>query len=63
MKNFLLLIISFFTSLFLYAQTQYDYYDDGAVAGGVDRALHGILIIGGIVVVVVVLALLFGGVS
>ncbi|MBQ3784742.1 MAG: leucine-rich repeat domain-containing protein [Lachnospiraceae bacterium] len=61
MKNFVLLIVSFFISLSLYAQTQYDYYDDSAVAGGVDRALHGILIIGGIVIVVVVLALLLGG--
>ena len=61
MKNFFLLIFSFFINLSLYAQTQYDYYDDGAVAGGADRALHGILIIGGIVIVVVVLALLLGG--
>ncbi len=61
MKRLFLLIISFFISLSLYAQTQYDYYDDSAVAGGADRALHGILIIGGIIVVVIVLALLLGG--
>ena len=30
MKNFVLLIVSFFISLSLYAQTQYDYYDDSA---------------------------------
>ena len=53
----------FFTNIPLYAQTQYDYFDDGAAAGGVDRALHGIPIIGRIVVIVVVLALLFGRVS
>lgn len=63
MKNFLLLIITFFTNIPLYVQTQYDYFDDGAVAGGVDRALHGIPIIGGIAVVFVVRVLLLGGIS
>lgn len=41
----------------VYGQTQYDYYDDTAVAGGVDRALNGIIII--IVLIVVAIVLLF----
>ena len=34
MKRFFLFIISVFTQIILVAQTQYDYMDDDAVAGG-----------------------------
>lgn len=62
MKNSLL-AITFLTSLPLFTQTQYDYYDEDAVVSGADRVLHGILIIGGIAVVFVVRVLLLGGIS
>ena len=45
MKRFVLFIISVFTQILLVAQTQFDYMDDDAVAGGADRALNGIIII------------------
>ena len=61
MKKFILLSISLLLNISIFAQTQYDYYDDGAVAGGADRALHGIIIIGGIVAVVVLILLILGG--
>lgn len=61
MKKIFLVILTIFINLSLFAQTQYDYYDDGAVAGGADRALNGIIFIGGLVVVVLVLVLLLGG--
>ena len=62
MKNSLL-AITFLTSLPLFTQTQYDYYDEDAVVSGVDRVLHGVLIIGGIAIVFVVRVLLLGGIS
>lgn len=61
MKKFITLVVSILLNMSLFAQTQYDYYDDGAVAGGVDRALNGIIIIAGLVVVVVVILLILGG--
>ena len=45
MKRFVLFIISVFAQILLVAQTQFDYMDDDAVAGGADRALNGIIII------------------
>ena len=51
MKRILCIIVSLLIHIQLIAQTQYDYYDDGAVAGGTDRALRGIIIIGGIIVI------------
>lgn len=57
-KRFFWTIMSSFVPVLLLGQTQYDYYDDSAVAGGVDRALKGIIIIGGIIAVVIVLALI-----
>ena len=36
MKRFFLFIISVFTQIILVAQTQYDYMDDDAVAGGAE---------------------------
>lgn len=61
MKRFFLFIISFFTQILLVAQTQFDYMDDDAVAGGVDRALNGIIIIAVLVIAAIVLLFVVGG--
>ena len=45
MKRFVLFIIGIFTQILLVAQTQHDYMDDDAVAGGADRALNAFIII------------------
>lgn len=45
MKRTVLLIISLFIHHFIFAQTQYDYMDDEAVAGGADRVLNFMLVI------------------
>lgn len=55
MKRFVLLIISVFTQILLVAQTQFDYMDDDAVAGGADKALNGIIIIAVLVIAAIVL--------
>ena len=44
----------------IFAQTQYDYYDDSAVAGGADRALSSIIIIVVLVIAAVVLLFVIG---
>ena len=61
MKRFVLFIISIFTQIILVAQTQYDYMDDDAVAGGADRALNGIIIIAVLVIAAIVLLFVIGG--
>ena len=61
MKRFVLLIISVFTQIFLVAQTQFDYMDDDAVAGGADRALNGIIIIAVLVIAAIVLLFIISG--
>lgn len=48
-------------SLMSYAQSQYDYYDDDAVAGGAGRALNGLLIIIAIVLAIIVIAFIGNG--
>lgn len=60
-KRFLTGLFLFLLPVFLYAQSQYDYMDDDAVAGGVDRALNGIIFIVCLVVIAIVLILVFGG--
>ena len=45
MKKALFTFASLCFSLMALAQTQYDYYDDDAVAGGADRALNGFIIL------------------
>lgn len=50
-----MLIISVFTQILLVAQTQFDYMDDDAVAGGADKALNGIIIIAVLVIAAIVL--------
>lgn len=61
MKRFFLFIISVFTQSLLVAQTQFDYMDGDAVAGGVDRALNGIIIIAVLVIAAIVLLFVVGG--
>ena len=61
MKRFFLFIISVFTQIILVAQTQYDYMDDDAVAGGADRALNGIIIIAVLVIAAIVLLFIISG--
>lgn len=62
MKRFFLFIISVFTKIILVAQTQYDYMDDDAVAGGADRALNGIIIMAVLVIATIVLLFVIGGI-
>ena len=62
-KRFFTILVALILPVLMQGQTQYDYYDDGAVYGGVDRALNGILIIGGLVVVLVVIILILGGMA
>ena len=62
MKRFFLFIISVFTQIILVAQTQYDYMDDDAVAGGADRALNGIIIMTVLVIAAIVLLFVIGGI-
>ena len=62
MKRFVLFIISVFTQILLVAQTQHDYMDDDAVAGGADRALNGIIIIAVLIIAAIVLLLVVGGI-
>ena len=45
----------------VFAQSQYDYYDDDAAAGGVDNAVTGIVILFCIAVIAVVCIFIFGG--
>ena len=47
----------------IYAQSQYDYMDDSAVAGGADRVLNAFIIIFLIVIAFVVIVFIFGGIS
>lgn len=61
-RIFAILVCVIFPAIML-GQTQYDYYDDDAVYGGADRALNGIIIIGGIIVGLVIIILLLGGLA
>lgn len=63
MKKALFTFASLCFSLMALAQTQYDYYDDDAVAGGADRALNGFIILFLIVVALVVIIFILGGIS
>ena len=56
-KRSLLGLATFLLPLVIFAQSQYDYYDDDAVAGGADRVLSGLIII--FIIVAVAIALLF----
>lgn len=47
----------------IYAQSQYDYMDDSAVAGGADRVLNAFIIIFLLVIAFVVVVFIFGGIA
>ncbi len=59
-KRFCAIIVAIFIQTLLFAQTQYDYYDDDAVVGGADRALNGIIIFVGLIILVVVILFILG---
>jgi hypothetical protein len=63
MKRFLSTLFFYTISIGIFAQTQYDYYDDSAVAGGADRVLNTFVIIFLIVIAFVVIIFIFGGIS
>ncbi len=60
-KSILTIVLVLEATSFLYAQSQYDYYDDSAVAGGADRALNGIIIIVTLVFAAIVLLFVIAG--
>ena len=47
----------------IHAQSQYDYMDDSAVAGGADRVLNTFIILFLIGIVLVAFVLIFGGIA
>ena len=61
-KRLCAIMIALYCQVILYAQTQYDYYDDSAVAGGADRALNGIIVIVLLVIAAIVLLFIASGV-
>lgn len=61
-RRYLLGLIALLLPMLIFAQSQYDYMDDRAVAGGADKALNGILIILVLVVVAIVLLFVISGV-
>lgn len=56
-KVIIFIFIQIISPLMSWGQTQYDYYDSNAVAGGANRALNGIVITA--IFVIVAIALLF----
>lgn len=60
-KRFCAILITVLYQVLLFGQTQYDYYDDDAVAGGADRALNGIIIIAVLIIAAIVLLFVVGG--
>ena len=59
----LLLFTFLFVSVLVQAQSQYDYMDDDAVAGGADRVLNAFVILFLIVIAFVVIIFIFGGIA
>ena len=59
LRRISLALVSLLYATFLTAQSQYDYYDDSAVAGCVDRAFNGLVIM--VLFVIGVIVLLFLG--
>lgn len=56
-KRFCTIIIALLHQVLLFSQTQYDYYDDSAVAGGAERALNGILLFVGLIILAFIILL------
>ena len=59
----ILSILSLFISVLVQAQSQYDYMDDDAVAGGADRALNAFVILFLVVIAFIVIIFIFGGIA
>ena len=59
-KRFCTIIIALLHHVLLFSQTQYDYYDDDAVAGGADRALNGILLFAGLIILAFIILFVLG---
>lgn len=59
-KRFCTIIIALLHQVLLFSQTQYDYYDDDAVAGGADRALNGILLFVGLIILAFIILFVLG---
>ena len=62
MKRIISILYYLLISIAIHAQSQYDYMDDGTVAGGADRVLNGIIIIVVLVIAAIVLLFVVGGV-
>lgn len=58
-----LFILSLFISVLVQAQSQYDYMDDDAVAGGADRALNAVVILFLVLLAFIVIIFIFGGIA
>ena len=63
MKRIVSILYYLLISMAIYAQSQYDYMDDSAVAGGADRVLNTFVIIFIIGIVLVAFVLIFGGIA
>lgn len=61
MKRLGVLIIFLLTTVQLFAQTQYDYYEGRDAYGGVDTAINGLKVFG-IIVLVVIAVVIVGGI-
>ena len=61
-RRYLSGLIALLLPMLIFAQSQYDYMDDRAVAGGADKALNGIIIILVLVGVAIVLLFVISGV-
>lgn len=59
-KRIILFVVTFFMSLWSFAQTQYDYYEGKDAYGGVDTAIKGLKIFG-IVILVIAVIVIVGG--
>ena len=62
-KRFFATLVTLVLPVLLLGQTQYDYYDDDKIAGGVDTAINGLMILGiivGIIATILFLTLIYG---
>ena len=63
MKRLVLLLSIVLFHIMAFAQSQYDYMDDDAVAGGADRVLNTFVILFLVVVAFIVIIFIFGGIA
>lgn len=63
MKRIVSILYYLLISMAIHAQSQYDYMDDSAVAGGAERVLNTFIIIFLIVIAFVVIVFIFGGIA